>query len=62
MPLYNYRAKTLDGKIISGELEANSEADLKLILKKQGMLLTNHKLKENKKINMFSSSLNTIPS
>lgn len=53
MPLYNYRAKTLDGKIISGELEANSEADLKLILKKQGMLLTNHKLKENKKINMF---------
>lgn len=49
MPIYVYKAMNLEGKTQSGEIEARDEIDLKLLLKKEGLMVLSHKIKVNKK-------------
>lgn len=49
MPIFNYKAKTLSGEIISGSQEAKNEKELAKILLEKKFVLTSLKGKEEKK-------------
>lgn len=53
MPLYLYKAKQLDGKVVSGELDANDLVDLNQKLRLNDLVLVSASKKKNKRINAF---------
>lgn len=53
MPIYSFKARTLDGKIIKGEIDAYDKNDLVIILRREGKILISAKKRAVKTPNML---------